>query len=109
VCRVRWPVGYGEEREASHTCAAAALAKLADSLCSSTREPSENTTVGIPNVWTNHELLRRKRAVYVVMNRERVGELREEKGCNSSIAEGHMLHTAGHFSCAPALLAGPHY
>ena len=30
VCRVRWPVGYGEEREASHTCAAAALAKLAD-------------------------------------------------------------------------------
>jgi hypothetical protein len=35
--------------------------------------------------------------VYVVMNRERVGELREEKGCNSSIAEGHMLHTAGLF------------
>jgi hypothetical protein len=65
--------------------------------------------VGIPNVWTIHELLRRKRAVYVLMNRERVGELREEKGCNSSIAEGHMLHTAGHFSCAPALLAGPHY
>src|SRR5215217_1057970 len=61
VCRVRWPVGYGEEREASHTCAAAALAKLADSLCSSTREPSENTTtVGIPNVWTIREN-RRKR------------------------------------------------
>ena len=48
-------------------------------------------------------------AMYVVMNSERVKELWEEKGCYSSIAEGHMLHTAGHFSCARALLAGPHY
>jgi hypothetical protein len=65
VCRVRWPVGYGEEREASHTCAAAALAKLADRpipiAYALTREPSENTTtVGIPNVWTIREN-RRKR------------------------------------------------
>jgi hypothetical protein len=31
VRRVRWPVCYGEERQASYPRAAAALAKLADS------------------------------------------------------------------------------
>ena len=33
MCRVRWLIGYGEEREASHPRAVAALAKLADKTC----------------------------------------------------------------------------